>query len=181
MRLFDSLTAGKASTLHAWDGSEFRAAPWDDVARDAERIALGLRRAGVEPGMPVATVLTNSPWAVRGMLGVWLAGGAVASLPVPARGMTFDEYVDQVTAIRRRLESPVLVTEQRLVEALGASGADDRRAACSAGSRCPADGPLEASPPAAEDVAFIQYSSGSTERAEGLHAHDAGDRAPART
>ncbi|MEA2474505.1 MAG: hypothetical protein QOE06_2420, partial [Thermoleophilaceae bacterium] len=57
MRLFDALSAPKTTTLHAWNGSEFESAAWTDVRRDAERIAAGLRNAGVEPGTPVATIL----------------------------------------------------------------------------------------------------------------------------
>lgn len=165
MELFDALTHGKTSTLHAWDGSGFRTSSWSDVVRDAERIAVGLRRAGVEPGTRVATILTNSPEAVRGLLGVWLAGGTVASLPVPARGMTFEDYVEQITTIRGRLESPLLVTEQRLVDAFG--GEHDVGAPLASWESLPADGKLEAAPPAADDVAFIQYSSGSTSMPKG--------------
>ena len=184
MRLFDVLTAGKANRLHAWNGSEFETISYDDVVRNAERIASGLRQAGVEPGTPVASIITNTGPAVSGLLGVWLAGGAVASLPVPARGMTFDEYVEQISTIRERLGSPVLVTEQRFVDALDASPADVG-VPIKSWEELSSDRPIDPSPPGEDDVAFIQYSSGSTNmpkgcmlttRAIGRHMDTIGDR-----
>ena len=73
MHLFDALTEGKHSSLHHWDGSRFRAASWNDLVAEAERVAAGLREVGVGPGVPVASVLTNSRSAVSGVLGVWPA------------------------------------------------------------------------------------------------------------
>ncbi|WP_300747596.1 hypothetical protein, partial [Pseudomonas sp.] len=66
----------------------------------------------------MAAVLTNSPDVVRGLLGVWLAGGAVASLPVPARGMAPVEYSRQLTAICDQLDPPLMLIEQRMLELL---------------------------------------------------------------
>jgi fatty-acyl-CoA synthase len=94
MELWDALTRETFNhgRLHCWDGSAFQVTTWAEVVADARRIASALRRRhGVGPGSRVGTVLSNSGHAVRGVLGVWLAGGAVVSLPVPARGMDFAE------------------------------------------------------------------------------------------
>ena len=66
MHLFEALTAGKRNSLHDWTGSDFRATPWDDVVREAHRVAAGLRDAGVGPSVRVATILTNSREAISG-------------------------------------------------------------------------------------------------------------------
>jgi acyl-CoA synthetase (AMP-forming)/AMP-acid ligase II len=165
MQLWDALTERKRGTLHAWNGTGFETADWDEVVRDAERIAVGLRRAGIGPGIPLAAVLTNSPLAVRGLLGAWLAGAPVASLPVPARGMSVGEYAEQLVTLREHVGSPMIVTDERLADML------PERVGLGAPVRgwesFPADGPFEASPPEADELAFVQYSSGSTAMPKG--------------
>lgn len=159
--LWDGITAGTRRTaLHCWQGDGYVAHPWNEIVRDAERMTAGLRRAGVEPGTRVATVLTNAPQVVRGILGVWLAGGVVASLPVPARGMDAQEYGRQLLAIHAKLEPELFLVEERI---LGLLPEDLREAlgVCSWESFLDT-GKVEAAPPGEDELAFIQFSSGST-------------------
>src|SRR6478672_1537388 len=65
-----------------WDASE-RAARW--------------MAATVGTGGTVAAVLTNTRPCVTALFGAWRAGCTVASLPLPARGMLPEVYVDQLT------------------------------------------------------------------------------------
>src|SRR5712692_6128501 len=75
--LWDQLTrsAGSptSSLMYCWTGDRYEPSPWATVVRDAEAMTAGLRKAGIRPGARVATVLTNNPYAIRGLLGVWLA------------------------------------------------------------------------------------------------------------
>lgn len=159
--LWDGITAGPRRTaLHCWQGDGYEAHPWGRMVHDAERMTAGLRRAGVEPGARVASVLTNAPEVVRGILGVWLAGGVVASLPVPARGMDAEEYGRQLLSIHAKLESSLFLLEERLLDLLP----DDVREALGARSweSFLDTGKVEATPPGDDELAFIQFSSGST-------------------
>jgi fatty-acyl-CoA synthase len=168
MQLWDALTvdAGRPSRhLHCWAGRRYDASTWEEVVRDAEQMTAALQRAGVGPGVHVAAVLTNHPQAVRGLLAVWLCGGVLASLPMSARAMSRSEYAEQLATICDRLESPLLLLEERVIATLPAeigarlgarsweSLADSGRAACA--------------PPEQDEPAFVQYSSGSTSAPKG--------------
>jgi len=155
---------GRAS-LHCWVADGWEAATWRDVVADAEAMTAGLRRCGVRPGTRVATVLTNGPHAVRGLLAVWLAGGAVASLPVPARGMAGEEYTAQLRTICAQLQPEVFLLEERMAGLLD----DDLRTALNVRTweSLAGSGKVDASPPGDDDLAFVQYSSGSTSAPKG--------------
>jgi acyl-CoA synthetase (AMP-forming)/AMP-acid ligase II len=71
------------TSLHSRSANSYEGATWDRVVLDAEQMTAGLRDAGVEPGGRVAAILGNTAHTARGVLGVWLAGGVLASLPPP--------------------------------------------------------------------------------------------------
>ncbi|MBO2448568.1 AMP-binding protein [Actinomadura barringtoniae] len=157
--LWESLLNAGRGRLHCWTGEAFAEAGWDEVAADATRMAGDLRARGVGPGTVVAAILTNSPLAVRGVLAVWLAGGAVASLPVPARGMSAEEYIEQITGVCGRTGSPMLLSDGAV---LSAFPEETRTSLNGLAWESVGRGRPLTEPPADDDVAFIQYSSGST-------------------
>ncbi|OLF09965.1 AMP-binding protein [Actinophytocola xanthii] len=167
--LWDALTgAGRTpfrSSLHCWVGDRWEGTTWTDVVADAERMTAGLRRCGVRPGTRVATVLTNGPHTVRGLLGVWLAGGTVASLPVPARGMDGAEYTRQLSSICAQLQPELFLLEERMAGLLD----EDLRSALRVRTweSMAGTGVVDATPPGPDEPAFIQYSSGSTSAPKG--------------
>ncbi len=154
-----------ATSMEVWDGERFVAASWDRTAGTAERVAAGLRALGVEKGTRVAAVLTNSFGACTGLLGTWMAGGVPVSLPTPARGMPLDAYAGQLGDLAQQAGARLLLVDPEFVAALESAvpdGVDVRSY-----ESLPAGGAVEHTPPAGEDVALIQYSSGSTTSPKG--------------
>lgn len=155
-RLLDPPHPG--NELHTWVGDRFEAATWGDITAQAARKAAGLRKLGVGQGSNVACVLTNSRDACASILGIWMAGATVVSLPVPARGMAVDDYKAQIGRICDQVGAGLLLTEERFKAALdllegGPDGAVYERL----------DGePVSATPPPLDAPALIQYSSGTT-------------------
>lgn len=166
MRLWKALTNGSArGTLHAWAGEDFEHTTWREVAARAHSLAAGLRAAGVRPGTRVATIATNGPATVHGLLAIWLAGGTPASLPLPTRGQSPQEYGQLLTALTERLD-PVLFLADAWI--LSLIPPHLTRALPTSTWELPDTGRrVDPSPPGPDDLAFIQYSSGSTSTPKG--------------
>ncbi|HEX2393424.1 MAG TPA: AMP-binding protein [Solirubrobacterales bacterium] len=159
MKLFESLLAAKTSTLRTFENDASVVRSWNEVIARGHRMATGLRRRGLGQRR-VPCVLTNGSDVLSGMLGIWLAGGTIASLPVPARAMDIGEYADQQAAICDRLGTATLMMERPLIGALQEALGD--RVELLAWDELEADRPCEPEFPGEEEPAFIQFSSGST-------------------
>jgi fatty-acyl-CoA synthase len=164
MWLWDALTArGGQGGLRVWTDSGFVETPWREIAAEAAGIAATLRRAGVRPGRNVAALLTNTPATVPGLLGIWLAGGTVASLPVPTPGMDKQTYGRHVMSLVEKLDPPLILADDRLLQLLPTSARCRSWESLRGGS----GGLLGATPPGDDEPAFIQFSSGSTSEPKG--------------
>ncbi|WP_329223542.1 AMP-binding protein [Streptomyces sp. NBC_01485] len=166
MEFFHALTNGAShGVLHEWTGDEFEHTPWRDVVKDAHGMAAELRTLGVGPGTRVAAILANTPDTVRGLLAIWLAGGAVASLPLPTRGQSQEAYGEQLVALSARLDPTLLLVDDWVTAMVPAELS--KELPVRGWSTLRGGGHIEPSPPGRDDVAFIQYSSGSTSTPKG--------------
>lgn len=150
--------------LHVWSGERYTSWSWDDWYGRALRFAAGLRRRGVQPDDRVACLLTNSPEACAAVLGTWLAGACLVSVPAMARGMGLEQYLGQIRRIIAQAEPNILVVAAELVQAFGQ--------ACSRISVVgfeELDTSTRIDPVLADShqAVFVQYSSGSTREPRG--------------
>ncbi len=150
--------------LRVLDGTTWVDWSWDEWRRQASEFAGGLRTKGVRPGDRVACLLTNSPSSCAALLGAWMAGACVVSLPGMARGMAPERYQAQLRAILDQAQAVVLLvaSEYFPLIAMGCPAA-----------RVIASEELKGSPlsepclQAEDDAVFVQYSSGSVSDPKG--------------
>jgi len=139
--------------------------PFREVLERARGTAAGLRRLGVEPGDRVAIVLPTAPAFLDAFFGTVLAGAVPVPLYPPYRLGRLDEYHAETAAMVAAAAARLLVTEGRIRAILGrtverAAPALGCRDVARLGSAAPEPG--AAVPRGADDLAFVQFSSGST-------------------
>jgi acyl-CoA synthetase (AMP-forming)/AMP-acid ligase II len=148
-----------------WSDDGFVRWDWDDWRREATAMAAGLRALDVEPGSRVACVLTNCPACCAVVPAIWLTGATVLSLPTIARGMSFESYLAQLRRICDATGPTLVLLEGKFAAALPDDAIPGVRIA--AYESLESSERLEPTPVAGEEIAFVQYSSGSTSEPHG--------------
>ncbi|MGW4847898.1 AMP-binding protein [Nocardia brasiliensis] len=159
-RLFEDSRSFESSAAFWVDGG-YVVTSWAELVAGAQDTTRALRRHGVGPGTRVAIVLTNGPDAARAMVASWMCGAVVASLPVRVAGTDAAGYADQLRVILDQLEPVVLLADAALLASLP-DARDDGVPGVAFESLDRGRDSVEPAPPDADEVAFIQYSSGST-------------------
>jgi fatty-acyl-CoA synthase len=160
MNLWDSIYSPAApdAALVFADDAGFHHTNWAALVNQATRSAAGLRKLGVGPGVPVACVLTNSFDVCAGLLGIWLAGGTVISLPTPGRGVSIANYIEQLGGLCVRADAQLLLLEDAFAAAVVIPGGPK----VVGFGQLPASGRFDPRLPGLDEPAFVQCSSGST-------------------
>ncbi len=138
---------------------------WREGSLAARRFAAALRGRGVQPGDRVACILTNSFHVSVAIPGIWFAGATLVSLPTIARGTDPMAYIAQLQRLCQQTGSTMLLIEQ-LYAQLMPDGTDGQLPIVTYESLSSTQA-LDPSPPGRDEVALIQYSSGSTSEPKG--------------
>jgi acyl-CoA synthetase (AMP-forming)/AMP-acid ligase II len=156
--LLDDAALGHG-TVH-FVGQEAEPVPLGTLWDEAETASRWIGNR-VGSGNTVATVLTNTRACVQTLFGAWRAGCTVASLPLPARGMSADVYLEQLTRFCAAADAKTLVLDPEHAALLGESELPlhtfDETAA--GGPPVMVDGP----------GALVQFTSGSVGTPKGIH------------
>jgi 1-acyl-sn-glycerol-3-phosphate acyltransferase len=133
-------------------------------------VAGGLRDGGLQAGQAVALMLPTSRDFLVGFLGILLAGGVPVPIYPPLRLTQIEEHLQRQAGILRNAGARVLitVTEAKLLARLLQPQVPGlgRIASVAELSRGGAGGTPEIRQP--EDIAFLQYTSGSTGQPKGV-------------
>lgn len=134
---------------------------WAAMARDAARLAGGLRALGLEPGARVAIVAGSSPDYARALYAIWWAGLAAVPVNVKLHPKELAYCLDHSGA------SLVLHSED-LAGNIGATGTKLRTIAFGgAGWRKLHGEAIAMAESAPDDLAWLFYTSGTTGRPKG--------------
>jgi fatty-acyl-CoA synthase len=143
--------------------------PYAALRDAALRVASGLRASGLRRGDLVALVLPDAEEFLTALLGASIAGVIPASLYPPASTSDLARYLDMTTGILRAAGARAVVTTAALAPSFHAHGS-----ACPELSfvlvRADLEGPAAdaGQMPSPDDIAFVQYTSGSTAVPKGV-------------
>jgi acyl-CoA synthetase (AMP-forming)/AMP-acid ligase II len=136
--------------------------PWSAVWRRALDAGARLQRAGVGPGDRVALIYPTSIEFIDALFGCVLAGAVPVPLYPPVRLHRLDEYSARTAAMLDAVSAELVLVDRRLRPILGAAvTAAGPRSGCRTLSEL-AGGPGAAVVRAPDDLALIQFSSGTT-------------------
>lgn len=136
--------------------------PFARIREQALSVAADLVRRGVRKGDRVALVLPTCPEFVECFFGVLCAGAIPVPLYPPLRLGKLDEFHRRTTAMLKAVNAAMVVTDERIRRFLGVAVANSAPAlGCVTASSL--GGPIsDAVEVAADDIAVIQFSSGTT-------------------
>jgi len=112
------------------------------------------------PGVAVAGSLAASYDSIACLLGAWIAGRRFVSIPLPSRGMTGDDYREQLNRLFALSGAQLLLVEGQHMAGYEGCGVE-----VMAYEACDADGAAPGTGPRAE---LVQFTSGSTSDPKGV-------------
>ncbi len=136
---------------------EGRRITYRELNSTADRIAEGLREAGVATGSLVGVLLDRSPEMVAGLLGIWKAGGAYIPLDSAAP-------VERIAFMVEDAAPSFVLTHRRLFSKVPGTQALDLNDLCAVPGQLHPRG----SAVSKDSLAYVIYTSGSTGKPKGV-------------
>ncbi len=140
------------------------------LADGAAAIAAGLQRAGLEPRQCAAIMLPTSPEYFDVYFGILAAGGIPVPIYPPARAAQLEEHVLRHAGILANAQAKMLVTvpEAMVVARLLQARVPGLRHVATPQALAERGGAFTPVAVRGDDIAFIQYTSGSTGAPKGV-------------
>jgi len=143
---------------------------YGDLHRQADLVAAGLQREGLLPHQTVAIMLPTSPEYFYTYFGILRAGGIPVPIYPPARLSQIEEHVRRHAGILSNAQAAILVTvpEARGVARLLEARVTGLHRVVTAAELLAPGGTPPLLTIGSDDIAFIQYTSGSTGDPKGV-------------
>jgi acyl carrier protein len=143
---------------------------YGQMLENAEKVAAGLQARGLAPRQTVTIMLPTGPEYFYAYLGILIAGGIPVPIYPPARLSQIEEHVRRHAGILANAEVVMMIT---IAEARPVARLLEAHVGSLKHIVTPAELMQETRPPlrvplAASDIAFIQYTSGSTGNPKGV-------------
>ncbi|MCY1280441.1 2-succinylbenzoate--CoA ligase [compost metagenome] len=140
------------------------------LRQGALSVAGGLQRRGLRAGQRVALMLPTGRDFLFGFLGTLLAGGVPVPIYPPLRLSQIEEHLLRQAGILANAEVSLLITvaEAKLLARLLKPQVPSLGSIVEVAELRAGDGHCLATPRRAEDLAFLQYTSGSTGQPKGV-------------
>ncbi len=136
----------------------------------AQAVAAGLQRSGLRAGQTVALMLPTGRDFLFGFFGILLAGGVPVPIYPPLRLSQIEDHLRRQAGILSNAEARVLitVTEAKLLARLLRPQVPSLTHITSVAELGSTGGECVTPPRQAQDLAFLQYTSGSTGQPKGV-------------
>jgi fatty-acyl-CoA synthase len=164
----DEGSGSSAGYTFLGDG-EPRTRSYADIRVSAHRVAAGLRRAGLERGDVVALVIADAEQFLTTLIGAAISGIVPASLYPPPTTADLSRFFETVAPTLAASDARAIVTTSGLVDGFGELRTRlPHLDAVITDDDLDDDEPADEWRPSLDDVAFIQYTSGSTSLPKGV-------------
>jgi 1-acyl-sn-glycerol-3-phosphate acyltransferase len=159
----------RVQIVHLGDEGEMRIS-YRELAASSAAVAAGLQRAGLQPRQTVAIMLPTSPGYFHTYLGILRAGGIPVPIYPPARPSQLEDHVRRHTGILANAQTVLMVSvpQAMAVARLLQARVPGLRAVLTPEQLAADGGTPTLVAVRCNDIAFIQYTSGSTGQPKGV-------------
>lgn len=152
------------------EGDRAEIITYADLLADAEAVAAGLQARGLQPQQTVALMLPTGRDFFAAFFGILLAGAIPVPIYPPARLSQIEDHLRRQIRIlsNARIVTLVTVSEAQSLARLLRGQIDSLHSVVTVEALSQSGGTLNRHPVRPHDVAFLQYTSGSTGNPKGV-------------